>query len=260
MPVGNEEGSGNGRLNFAPSAVVVANALREDMLVPLRPAGSLVGSEDELLERYGVSRPTLRQAVRILEGEGLLTVRRGANGGYFTRIPSHEAVSHAASVYLRSRQVDYHEILEAASILRPVLAAQAARNPSLETRRKVVEYVEEYQARPRDEEERWIVEAILGFSESIAGLVPNHLLRLFSSVTREVSALPVPIRPFAAPGRIDSVRDFHLRIALAIAAGDPDAAFSLSTELYRKAGQWTAEALVRGTRATRIRRRKRVAP
>jgi len=44
-----------------------AHALREDILA--REDGELLGSEDELMERLGVSRPTLRQAARLLEHE-----------------------------------------------------------------------------------------------------------------------------------------------------------------------------------------------
>jgi GntR family transcriptional regulator, transcriptional repressor for pyruvate dehydrogenase complex len=85
----------------AISAVsATAEVLRSEIL--LRDDGDWLGSEDELLGRLGVSRPTLRQAARLLEAEELLVVRRGLNGGLFSRRPTSDAVARMASVYLRS--------------------------------------------------------------------------------------------------------------------------------------------------------------
>jgi DNA-binding FadR family transcriptional regulator len=49
--------------------------------------GDLVGREPELVERFGVSRPSLREALRILEVQGLISVVRGVLGGSFARRP-----------------------------------------------------------------------------------------------------------------------------------------------------------------------------
>lgn len=62
--------------------------------------GSLIGSEDDLVERLGVSRVTVRQVARLLEYEGLLRVRRGINGGYFAARPSVEMVGSVVCAYL----------------------------------------------------------------------------------------------------------------------------------------------------------------
>lgn len=72
----------------------IARALRNDAL--RKPEGSLIGSEEELVERYGVSRPTLRQAASLVAQEQLVHVRRGVGGGYFTRRPDSHSVAHMA--------------------------------------------------------------------------------------------------------------------------------------------------------------------
>ena len=67
-----------------------ADQLREILL--RQQEGEMIGSEDDLVARLGVSRVTVRQAARLLEREGVLRVRRGINGGYFASRPSVELV------------------------------------------------------------------------------------------------------------------------------------------------------------------------
>lgn len=74
-----------------PTAVsATVDMLRDEILQ--RDDGEWLGWEDDLVERLGVSRPTLRQAARLLEAEELLVVKRGTNGGLFARRPTTDTV------------------------------------------------------------------------------------------------------------------------------------------------------------------------
>lgn len=75
--------------------------------------GAYLGSEDQLLAKLGISRPTLRQAVRLLEHERLLVIKRGSGGGFYTRRPQIEAVAHAASIYLHIEHATPRDIFTA---------------------------------------------------------------------------------------------------------------------------------------------------
>lgn len=60
---------------------LVAGDLRRRIITGALKTGDPLPNESELMEEFGVSRPTLREAFRILESESIITVLRGARGG-----------------------------------------------------------------------------------------------------------------------------------------------------------------------------------
>jgi DNA-binding FadR family transcriptional regulator len=77
----------------------------------LRP-GDLVGTEPQLIEREGVSRALLREAVRLLEHHQVARMRRGPGGGLFVVAPSAHAVTEVAAIYLARRGMKLPELAE----------------------------------------------------------------------------------------------------------------------------------------------------
>jgi GntR family transcriptional regulator, transcriptional repressor for pyruvate dehydrogenase complex len=100
--------------------------LREEALQ--RPVGHFLGSEEELVQRLGVSRPTFRQAARMLAREQLITIKRGVRGGFFVRQPSMETVFQTVHTYLQSRRASELQILEANAPLVRIALHSAARS------------------------------------------------------------------------------------------------------------------------------------
>src|SRR5262245_28121356 len=66
----------------------------------LRP-GDRLPSERELCARFGVSRVTVREALRVLEAGGLVDIRVGAHGGTFVTTPSHARIGEGLADLLR---------------------------------------------------------------------------------------------------------------------------------------------------------------
>lgn len=101
------------------------------------PIGTVLGTEPELIERYGVSRPAFREAVRILEHLDSARMREGRGGGLMVTEPRPGPLTHAAAIYLRYRQVDIHDLysarvsLEADLVLRATKAMDAEREATL---------------------------------------------------------------------------------------------------------------------------------
>ena len=66
----------------ASKAEALADTLRLAIASGEFPANSLLPGEVDLMEQHNISRPTYREAIRVLEAEGLLTVERGPRGGH----------------------------------------------------------------------------------------------------------------------------------------------------------------------------------
>lgn len=88
--------------------------------------GAFLGGEIELQQALEISRTTLRQVARLLEREGALTVKRGANGGYFASRPSYASIEAALIAYLEILNVGIGELLAIASITWAETVRQAA--------------------------------------------------------------------------------------------------------------------------------------
>lgn len=82
--------------------------------------------QDDLTRQYGVSGPSLREALRILEAEGLITVRRGKFGGAFVHKPNWSSASFAFALSLQGQGVTVADVGEALLILEPMGAVACA--------------------------------------------------------------------------------------------------------------------------------------
>lgn len=103
----------------------IAAALREGIL-----NGTLDGilpKQDELMEMFGVSGPSLREALRVLETEGLLTVRRGKIGGAAVHRPDGGSVAHAVGLTLQGDRTQLNELAESVLAFEPTCAGACAR-------------------------------------------------------------------------------------------------------------------------------------
>ena len=100
--------------------------IREDIFHHRLAAGDRLPSEDALADRFGVSRTVVREALRVLELQGLVVVRHGYGGGAFVAEASPTPVSTALETMLRLEMVEPAELHEARLILEPAIARTAA--------------------------------------------------------------------------------------------------------------------------------------
>jgi GntR family transcriptional repressor for pyruvate dehydrogenase complex len=102
----------------------------------LRP-GDRIGTEVELAAEFGVSRPTLREALRLLAGSHLIRASRGPGGGIFVASTPNEGMSRNLSesiaTMLATESVSLHELLDARLVLEVPLAGLAAENAGEQT-------------------------------------------------------------------------------------------------------------------------------
>src|SRR6185312_9007198 len=104
----------------------VATVLRRMFIRGEIPEGTMLPSESELMERFGVSRPTLREAFRVLESESLIVVQRGVRGGARVTRPRRETLARYAGVILEYEGVTLRDVYDARIALETPMVVQLA--------------------------------------------------------------------------------------------------------------------------------------
>ncbi len=107
-------------------AEIVASRLRDDILSGRVKEGDILPSQESLFTEFGVSPPALREAIHILEVDGLVSVRRGNMGGAVVHLPSAERTAHMISMVLQSRSATPADVSGALIHLEPICAGLCA--------------------------------------------------------------------------------------------------------------------------------------
>jgi DNA-binding FadR family transcriptional regulator len=108
------------------SAAIVTEIRRKIMAGELTE-GEALPSEARLMAQYEVSRPTIREAWRVLESEGLISVRRGAIGGAVVRTPSTAAAARLAGTFLERRHCTLADVHQARNLIEGAVVGDLAR-------------------------------------------------------------------------------------------------------------------------------------
>src|SRR5690606_36687001 len=108
------------------TAELVADKMRRQIARGEQREGKDLPAKFALTERYGVARPTMREAFSVLEVERLITVRRGARGGAIVHEPSAAMVARYAGFVLEHVGSSLADICEARVQIEGPCAAQAA--------------------------------------------------------------------------------------------------------------------------------------
>lgn len=110
-------------------AEMVAELLRERIVTGRLQDGAMLPRQEDLLREFRVSRPSLREALRILEAEGLITVHRGNRGGATVHVPQAANAAYSVGMVLQSRGVRMSDVREALKAIEPVCAGLCAQRP-----------------------------------------------------------------------------------------------------------------------------------
>jgi GntR family transcriptional repressor for pyruvate dehydrogenase complex len=107
-------------------AEMLADVLRDRILSGELPDGSLLPKQADLLEEYRTSKVSAREAFRILETEGLISVQRGNIGGAVVHRPKPETAAYMIGLVLQSRGVALTDVGTALQYVEPLCAALCA--------------------------------------------------------------------------------------------------------------------------------------
>ncbi len=109
---------------------IVADRLRQQILLGTLAPNDRLPPEDELTQEFGIARTTLREALRVLESQGLLRIQRGRGGGPVVTHPDLRPASSSLAVSLQLQGVTLGDVAEANSVIEPRLAGRLAANHS----------------------------------------------------------------------------------------------------------------------------------
>src|ERR1700683_1717449 len=107
-------------------AEMIADVLRARILAGVLGDGKPLPKQDDLIREFHVSRPSAREAIGILETEGLITVRRGKVGGAVVHQPKALGVAYMLGLVLQSRSTTLQDVGLALQTVEPVCAALCA--------------------------------------------------------------------------------------------------------------------------------------
>jgi DNA-binding FadR family transcriptional regulator len=203
----------------------VALAIVQDIVVEGLHTGDRLLLEPAMMERYGVSRASLREALRLLEVQGLIHLKPGPGGGPLVGSVDPVNLARSATLYFRLGAATYDQVLEAQVMFEPICAELAARHP--DRRSEMEPYFDS--ALPSDEAEYRHV--TVGFHRAVYRLATNPVITLLTqAVTHIVTSHivttmdPVELRP--------TIMDEHATLARAIAAGHASRARRLMGEHF----------------------------
>ena len=114
------------RLSAPRIAEIVADELRRQIIDGELADGDLLPRQEVLVEQFNVSLVSLREALRILETEGLVSVRRGNRGGAIVHAPAKTSAAYMLGLLLQSESVVVADLGTALLELEPACAALAA--------------------------------------------------------------------------------------------------------------------------------------
>lgn len=112
------------------TAELVAKTLRRQIVVGELRDGDFLPNEPDLMTHFRVSRPTLREAIRVLEAERLVEVRRGSHTGARVLVPGPEIVARPAGLLLELSGATLADVMVARAAVEPLSARLLAESGS----------------------------------------------------------------------------------------------------------------------------------
>jgi GntR family transcriptional repressor for pyruvate dehydrogenase complex len=200
----------------------IASALVDLIATQGLKAGDRLPNESDMLELFDVGRGSLREALRILETYGLISLRSGPNGGPVVLQVNPADVSRSFSLYLHLRGSSIAELIDARRVIDPMMARLAAESINDESAAILTAVLnrEEHAASDRST----VVAAANDFHYVLADLSDNSVLNLIATALKEMYTSRFVVIGLAEEVTDPSIRSEHRTIGDAVLSGDGDLA------------------------------------
>ena len=212
-----------GAISVPKSSDVLAGRLREQILGGAFPPGAALPTERELVATTGLGRGSVREALRILEAQGLVRTRAGRYGGSVVSKPSDALLASHIGLFAKGHSVPLRALVEARQALEPMVAYLAARNRTEQDLAALKQISIRLDAAALDDMPKFLLENA-AWHTALAVASGNDLLRAFSSSISGLMLEASRLEYFASPDVRALVTHAHRRILQAIEAQDADSA------------------------------------
>jgi DNA-binding FadR family transcriptional regulator len=195
---------------------VIARQLEREIIDSGTRPGTLLGSEIDLIERLGCSRAVFREAIRLVERDGLVEMRRGVGGGLYVRRPDPEPVARAMALYLDFNGVEPNQLEQARRAIETVCVEQLANTITSQG----IERLRSFLAEEESMVANGNMDSLHDFHILVAELTDNPALHLFVD---SLTHLTMRQRTSEVRNRVylDEVHRAHRKIAESIIGRDP---------------------------------------
>jgi len=200
-------------------AIQIQHHIQREGLGP----GDFLGREEDLAAEFGVSRPTLREGLKLLASGNLIRASKGPGGGIFVAHTAEQGISRSLSdaiaMMLETGAVTLEELLDARLLLEVPLAGRAAYKADAETVERLREAVRAEAAASPDQPEA-LAAADAAVHRIVAAAADNRMLQALTGWVFEVLQ---PSLSRALQGAIvhSAVVEQHEALLAAFAKGDP---------------------------------------
>lgn len=217
----------------------VAESVAREILQDIRrnnlEPGSTLPPESAMLERFGVGRGSLREALRILEVNGLVMLKPGPRGGPVVAAHDPAAFGQMMTLHLQSLGVTYRQLLDARVEYEAVLARKAAEREG-DAAAEIMRIAMPADPLPSSDDHRYTV-ATGGFHSAVGRASANPVLALAADAIYAIWSVRVTRVLYPPDQRDDVLRD-HAAIAKAIQKRDPKRAERLMREHMERYKQY----------------------
>ena len=218
----------------------------EDAIVSRRyESGDRLPNERDLAQAFGVSRSTVREALRVLEAMGMVEIRLGSTGGIFVTQPDGQMVGKALEALMRFRGATARELAEFRTSFEGETTHWAARRAGDADRARLYELAAQVRAVVAQEGSSWerIANLDVQFHEAVAAASKNQVrLAITLGIYKSLQRVIVAIAPFVDAGLRQAVADQLTAIAEAIGDGDAERARALMRDHVETFGTLEVEA------------------
>ncbi|WP_448638442.1 FadR/GntR family transcriptional regulator [Geodermatophilus sp. URMC 63] len=209
--------------------VVARDVVRSITAAGLQPGDSLP-SEAQMLQQYGVSRESLREGLRLLEVQGMISIRRGPGGGPVVGTVDTANLGRMQALFFHLAGATYDELFEAWVFAESTLARMAAMNPDAALREQVMA---PYLSGDVEADEHVDLDVYVtgheGFHGAVSGLAGNRVFQITFRAYGQIVAHHVSTVGDVRKLHKRLVED-HLKLARVIVDGDGEFASTLMHE------------------------------